>query len=128
MNDAEKVSPRDGQHTIALLRSDDAGRSVWSELAWPVEVQGQLYLSPQLAALSLRLRRSEPGYRTHWHVSHEPVLIVARRGVLRIGTRDGASRDFGPGDAFIAADALRDGEAFDEAVHVKLDGLPLATQ
>ena len=109
------------RHRVSLLRSNDAGLSVWGEASWRVEVRGQLFLSPQIAASSLRLRRSEPGYAVDWHVSQEPVLIVATRGVLRIGTRDGVTRDFGPAPgldaAFIAADRLRDGETFDDAVH-----------
>ena len=97
-----------------------------------------MVLSPRIDTSSLRLRRSEPGYFADWHVAGESVLIVIRRGVLQIGLRDGTTRDFAAGDAFIAADRLGEGEAFDpdrhghtaevvgdeplEAVHIKLQG------
>jgi hypothetical protein len=127
-------------HTLPTLITDEAGVSAFIDAAWPEEVRGGLVLSPRLGASSLRLRRSAPGYHAGWHVSGEPVLIVVRAGTLRIGLRGGGHRDFSAGDAFIAADALPDGEPFDpevhghtasvvgetplEAVHIKLAALP----
>lgn len=111
---------------------------MWVERAWPVESRGGMLLSPRIGCSSLRLRKSEPGYSTDWHVSGEPVLIIVRRGTLRIGLQDGSVKDFAAGDVFIAADRLPPGQCFDptlhghraevvggltlEAVHIKLDG------
>ncbi len=107
----------DGQQTLPMLITDASGRPAWTEKSWPEEARGGMVLSPRIACSSVRLRRSEPGYRADWHVAGEAVLIVVRSGVLRIGLRDGTSRDFITGDAFIAADALPEGETFDVDVH-----------
>lgn len=104
-------------HTLPTLITDEAGGSAFIDAAWPEEVRGGLVLSPRLGASSLRLRRSEPGYAADWHVAGEPVLIVVQSGTLRIGLRGGKHRDFSAGDAFIAADALPEGEPFDPVVH-----------
>jgi len=123
---------------LPVMTTDDTGRTVWNTRGFPAELRGGMRLTPRIAAGSLRLRTSEPGYVSDWHVAGEAVLIVVQRGVLRIELRDGSSRDFGPGDAFIAADGLGEGAGLDgeghghrarvvgdarlEAVHVKLEG------
>ena len=105
------------QHTLPALVNDEQGRSVWRSCDWPTETRGGMVLSPRIGSTSLRLRTSGPGYAADWHVAGEPVLIIIQQGTLRIGLRDGSGRDFGPGDAFIAADALPDDAAFDPALH-----------
>ena len=127
------------KHTLPTLITGEDGRTVWAQRDWPIEARGGMLLSPRIDCSSLRLRRSEPGYEADWHVAGDPTLIVVQKGTLRIGLRDGTTRDFGPGDAFIAADAVPGGEDFDpdrhghcaevvgdaalEAVHIKLTGL-----
>lgn len=102
---------------LQIMLTDAAGRTAWADRGFPAEARGGMRLTPRIGADSLRLRASEPGYLSDWHVAGEPVLILVRRGVLRIELRDGTARDFGPGDAFIAADRLADGEVFDMEVH-----------
>ncbi|MEM9415117.1 MAG: hypothetical protein AAGA29_06500 [Planctomycetota bacterium] len=130
-------------HTLPTLITDAHGVSVFTTAEWPAEARGGMVLSPRVGASSLRLRTSEPGYFADWHAAgprNEPVLIVVRRGVLRIGLRDGSHRDFAAGDAFVAADSVPEGETFDaerhghtaavvgdeplEAIHIKLAALP----
>ncbi|XAM00578.1 hypothetical protein OT109_04140 [Phycisphaeraceae bacterium D3-23] len=127
-------------HTLPTLITDEHGVSVFTTAQWPEESRGGMVLSPRIGASSLRLRTSRAGYKADWHVADEPVLIVVRRGTLRIGLRDGSHRDFTAGDAFVAADSVPEGEAFDaevhghtasvigdetlEAVHIKLAALP----
>ena len=100
-----------------------------------------MVLSPRINCSSLRLRQSKPGYVTDWHVAGEPVLIIIQQGTLRISLHNGERRDFGVGDAFIAADQLPDDVAFDpelhghiakvvsettlQAIHIKLDGFQI---
>ncbi|MFN3166010.1 MAG: hypothetical protein ACE37H_02985 [Phycisphaeraceae bacterium] len=129
-----------GKHTLPVLLTDLAGRCFWSDRHWPTHDRGGMRLTGRVGCSSLRLRSSAPGYATDWHGAGEPVLVLVRRGVLRIELRDGSARDFGPGDAFIAADAaVQSGDALIpegcpeghrarvigdaplEAVHVKLD-------
>ncbi len=123
---------------LPMLLSDPQGRSAWCTSDWPTELRGGMLLSPRIDCSSLRLRQSEPGYRSDWHVAGDATLILVRHGTLRLTLRDGSTRDFQPGDAFIAADRLREGESFDptlhghraevvgnqilEAVHIKLVG------
>ena len=105
------------RHTLPTLITGTDGRTVWSEQAWPNEARGGMLLSPRIDCSTLRLRSSEPGYKADWHVAGEPVLIVIRAGQLRLSLRDGSGRVFRAGDAFIAADAVPEGQAFDDAEH-----------
>lgn len=90
---------------------------MWVQALWPSELRAGMMLSPRIGCTSLRLRQSSPGYFADWHVAGEAVLILVRRGVLRITLRDESARDFAAGDAFIAADRVPEGCAFDEALH-----------
>ncbi|MEM9111224.1 MAG: hypothetical protein AAGC72_14495 [Planctomycetota bacterium] len=93
------------------------GRSRWLTREFPTETRGGMVLSPRIDCASLRLRQSKPGYFADWHVAGEPVLIVVQRGTLRIGLRDGETRDFNEGEAFIAADKIPEGQDFDPDCH-----------
>ena len=130
------MSDHADKHTLPTLITGEDGRSVWSQRDWPIEARGGMLLSPRIGCSSLRLRTSEPGYEAEWHVAGDPTLIIVRSGTIRLVLRDGTTRDFGPGEAFIAADAVPEGQGFDtdrhghraevigdtvlEAVHIKL--------
>ena len=117
------------------------GCSTWTTWEWPTEERGGMFISPRIDCSSLRIRQSKPGYFADWHVAGEPVLIIIQQGVLRIGLHDGEKRDFGEGEAFIAADKLPEGESFDperhghtakvvsettlRAIHIKLSDFPI---
>ena len=105
------------QHTLPTLITGDDGRTIWSQRNWPIEARGGMQLSPRIDCSSLRLRSSEPGYTADWHVAGDPTLIIIRSGVLRLILLDGSSRDFGSGDAFIAADKVPAGQDFDGTIH-----------
>ena len=130
----------ESQHRLPMLTTDADGRSVWVDTSWPTEPRGEMFLSPRIGCSSLRLRQSKPGYQADWHVAGEAVLIVVQQGTLRIGLHNGETRDFSEGEAFIAADKLPDGQAFDpdhqghtakvvsettlKAIHIKLRDFP----
>jgi len=120
---SDSISAMDQPHekhadtALPMLVTGTDGRTAWQTRRWPTQARGGMVLSPRIGCGSLRLRTSEPGYTADWHVADEPVLIVVQRGTLRIALRDGSTRDFSAGDAFIAADALADGEAFDNQRH-----------
>lgn len=123
---------------LPVLMNGASGQSVWSERNWPTEPRGGLVLTPRIGCSSLRLRTSKPGYVSDWHVAGDATLIIVQRGGLGLELRDASTREFLPGEAFIAADRLDDGQAFDdtlhghrarvisdenlEAVHIKLEG------
>jgi len=104
-------------HTLPTLVTDEAGLTAWTRRDWPTQARGGMLLSPRIDCSSLRLRKSEPGYQTDWHVAGDPTLIVIRRGRLKLILRDASERDFGPGEAFVAADDLPQGQAFDPSLH-----------
>ena len=104
-------------HMLDTLVTSEAGTTIWTRRRWKKEARAGMLLSPRIDCSSLRLRVSEPGYQADWHVAGDPTLIVVRSGRLRIVLRDGSERDFGPGDAFIAADQVPDGQAFDPLLH-----------
>ena len=130
------MSDHTDKHTLPALITGDDGRTVWAQRDWPIEARGEMLLSPRIGCTSLRLRKSEPGYTADWHVAGDPTLIIVRIGTLRLILRDSTTRDFGPGEAFIAADAVPEGEDFNpvhhghqaevvgdaalEAIHIKL--------
>lgn len=129
----------ENRYRLPVLETLRDGYSAWVTTEWPTEARGGMFLSPRIDCSSLRLRQSKPGYAADWHVAGEPVLIIVQRGTLRIGLRDGQARDFHSGEAFIAADKLPEGQAFDpdrhghtakvvgettlQAVHIKLTAL-----
>lgn len=126
---------------LPVLTSDAEGHSMWTTTEWPTEQRGGMLLSPRIDCSSLRIRQSKPGYAADWHVAGEPVLIIVQQGTLRISLHDGERRDFAAGQAFIAADTLPEGQAFDpqrhghcakvvsettlRAIHIKLQDFPL---
>lgn len=111
------MKERSENTVIPMLVTDQQGTSVWTERAWPTEPRVGMVLTDRVGCSSLRLRQSKPGYHADWHVAGDPTLIIVQQGALRIGLRDGSTRDFVAGQAFIAADAIPDGAAFDPDHH-----------
>ena len=66
-------------------------------------------LSEQQAALNFRLRSSDAGYESDWHVAGDPTLLIILAGVIEIELRDGSSMQFAKGDMFVAQDYLNGG-------------------
>jgi hypothetical protein len=132
----KQMSEPNFQHALPAMFTDAKGVTVWTDRTWPEEIRGGMLLSPRIDCSSLRLRKSEPGYRTGWHVAGDATLIIVRCGQMKLILRDGSERTFGPGEAFIAADDVPDGQEFDterhghrvevvgdetlEAIHIKL--------
>ncbi|UTW44124.1 hypothetical protein KFE80_06820 [bacterium SCSIO 12696] len=103
--------------TLPVLENPNSGPSLFTEQSLSLEDYNGLIISPRIDALNFRHRVSEPGYFSNWHVAGDPTLILIRRGILRIGLRDGSYRDFAAGDVFIAKDKLDDNESFNEQLH-----------
>ena len=105
------------QYTLPTLVTSKDGKTVWTQRNWDKEIRGGMNLSPRIDCTSLRLRTSEPDYTADWHVAADPTLIVVRHGQIKLILRDASDRVFGPGDAFIAADHVPDGQTFDPTLH-----------
>jgi len=102
---------------IPTIISNSNNESTFSEEVFPLTERGEMFLSPQISALNLRLRKSDVGYSSDWHVAGDPTLIIIQQGILRILLRDHSYRDFSQGDSFIAKDSLVNDQAFDTALH-----------
>jgi len=73
-----------------------------------IELKGDVawMLSEQQSALNFRLRSSDAGYQSDWHVAGDPTLLIVLSGVIEIELRDGSSQRFAAGEMFVAEDYL----------------------
>ena len=102
---------------IPTITTDSNHQSVFSTTSYEQEQRGGMLLSRRIEARNFRLRLSEPGYETAWHLAGDPTLIIVQNGTLRIELRDGSFREFSSGEQFIAADNLPADIPFDEEKH-----------
>lgn len=105
------------QLNITTISTDSHHISVFTESNFDQEIRGGMLLSHRIDAQNFRLRESEPGYETDWHLAGDPTLIIIRQGILRITLRNGSYLDFKAGDLFIAADNLPEDLVFDDKKH-----------
>jgi len=98
---------------IASVTNDGHGASFFSAREIALSGSSHWMLSDQQQALNFRLRFSENGYESDWHVAGDPTLLLILRGSIEIELRDGSSKVFSVGELFIAEDYLDDGVAFD---------------
>ena len=102
---------------IPTLTVNENFVTVFSEEAFPQHVRGGMNLTERIDALNLRIRTSEAGYESDWHVAGDPTLIVIQSGILRITLRNGEHKDFVTGSMFIAKDYLPEHIPFDAEKH-----------
>ncbi|CAN0011922.1 unnamed protein product [Heterosigma akashiwo] len=103
--------------TVPTVTVNEDFVSVFSESNYSTSVRGGMLLTDRIDAQNLRLRESSPGYFADFHVAGDPTLITIQQGILQISLRDGSSKNFGPGESFIASDFLPDGLEFDSTKH-----------
>ncbi|MEO1050593.1 MAG: hypothetical protein AAFX87_08195 [Bacteroidota bacterium] len=102
---------------IPVLTTDSTHISIFKEATFPETIRGGMILTDRINAQNLRLRVSEPGYTSDWHVAGDPTLIIIQQGTLRVILQDGSYKDFSAGDMFIAQDYLPEDIAFDPSKH-----------
>ena len=107
----------DNSYKVTVITIDEQYHSVFGEDYFPKDRRGGMLLSQRIDALNFRLRESEPGYVSDWHVAGDPTMIVVQQGIIRITLQNGEFRDFAAGDTFIARDFLPKDIAFDKLVH-----------
>ena len=105
------------QFVIVQITNHDNLASTFSEVKHEKLQMGGMLLTDRIDALNFRLRESEVGYKTGFHVAGDPTLIIIQQGTLRISLQNGESKDFSSGDMFIAKDFLPKHIPFDEAIH-----------
>ena len=91
---------------ITTISVDHNFISVFSEESYEQIMRGGMILTDRINAQNLRLRMSEPGYSTDWHVAGDATLIIIQKGTLRITLQNNEYKDFTTGDSFIAKDYL----------------------
>ena len=97
--------------------SNDGGNASYFD-THEIELSGEApwMLSDQQAALNFRLRSSEAGYQSDWHVAGDPTLLIILDGIIEIELRSGESKKFSKGDMFVASDYLDGGVGFDNTL------------
>ena len=87
------------------LYTDDKGYSQFRELDIEMNEAGNIgFLSDNITASSYQLRYSPPGYKSDFHNSMTPQWVFILSGTMRIGLRDGSTRDFKAGESFYSND------------------------
>jgi len=102
---------------ITTISTNKDHISVFGAKPFEQEIRGGMLLTNRIDAQNFRLRTSEPGYTTDFHLAGDPTLIIIRAGVLRIELQNGEHKDFTSGDMFIAEDNLPAGVEFDAEKH-----------
>lgn len=103
--------------SIPTITVNNNFTTVFSEEAFAQYARGGMNLTDRIDALNLRIRTSQVGYESDWHVAGDPTLIIVQCGILRIILRNGEYKDFGVGSMFIAKDYIPENIAFDPEKH-----------
>ena len=102
---------------MTTVTNDGSGPSEFSKREIVLSGDDLRRLSEQQPAENFRLRTSSADYSSGYHVAGDPTLLVILRGLFKLELRNGESREFGPGEMFIAQDFLANGIEFDDSKH-----------
>lgn len=103
--------------TIATITTNEQGISIFSEVEFDVNQRGGMYLTDQIAAKNFRLRKSDVGYSTDFHLAGDATFILILKGSLKIELQNGDFKIFNVGESFIAQDNLPDSIEFKDTIH-----------
>ena len=102
---------------ITTITTNESGISIFSEDDFEVHQRGGMFLTEQIASKNFRIRKSDVGYETEFHLSGDPTLIIILKGTLKIELQNGEFKTFSAGNLFIAKDNLPDNVVFDNKIH-----------
>ena len=102
---------------ITTITTNEYGISIFSEEEFKVNQRGGMFLTDQIAAKNFRIRKSDVGYATDFHISGDATMIIIQKGSLKIELQNGESRIFTIGESFIAKDNLSENIVFDSSIH-----------
>lgn len=102
---------------VATITTNETGISVFDEVEFDVNQRGGMFLTDQIASKNFRIRKSNLGYETDFHLSGDATFIVILKGTLKIELQNGDYKLFSAGDYFIAKDNLPDNILFDSNIH-----------
>jgi len=104
-------------YSITCITCDENGVSIFTQKTYPKSERNGMYLSEQIGSKNFRIRESDVGYKSFWHLAGDPTLIIVLQGILRITLQNNQYMDFGVGDMFIAADNLPTNAEFNPKIH-----------
>ena len=76
-----------------------------------------MFLTDQIASKNFRIRKSNAGYETDFHLAGDATFIIILKGSLKIALQNGDFKIFSSGDYFIAKDNLPENIIFDSKIH-----------
>ncbi len=102
---------------VTTITTNEFGISVFSDINFEVLQRGGLFLTEQIASKNFRIRKSDVGYTTDFHLSGDSTFIIIQKGSLKIELQNGDFKLFSSGDFFIAKDNLPSTIVFDNKIH-----------
>lgn len=102
---------------LPTIKTNENGISIFSELDFSVKQRGGMFLTEQIGSKNFRIRRSDVGYATDFHLAGDPTFIIIQKGSLKIELQNGDFKIFTVGDCFIAQDNLPEHIVFNNEIH-----------
>jgi hypothetical protein len=102
---------------VTTISTNKSGISVFSETDFEVHQRGGMLLTEQIASKNFRIRKSDIGYETDFHLSGDSTLIIILKGTLKIELQNGEFKTFSAGNSFIAKDDLPENVVFNNKIH-----------
>ncbi|MES2864583.1 MAG: hypothetical protein V4666_10725 [Bacteroidota bacterium] len=102
---------------IPTITTNENGISVFKNIDFSVQQRGGLFLTEQIGSKNFRIRKSDIGYETDFHLAGDATFIIIQKGSLKIELQNGNFQIFSPGDCFIAQDNLPENIEFDHTIH-----------
>ena len=102
---------------IPTITTNENGISIFSSIDFSVQQRGGLFLTEQIGSKNFRIRKSDIGYATDFHLAGDATFIIIQKGSLKIELQNGNFKIFMPGDCFIAQDNLPENIPFNNEIH-----------
>lgn len=102
---------------IPTITTNENGISIFSTIDFSVQQRGGLFLTEQISSKNFRIRKSDIGYETDFHLAGDATFIIIQKGSLKIELQNGNFKIFNPGECFIAQDNLPENISFDNSIH-----------
>lgn len=102
---------------IPTITTNENGISIFEETDFSIHQRGGLFLTEQIGSKNFRIRKSDVGYTTDFHLAGDATFIIIQKGSLKIELQNGEFKIFNPGDCFIAQDNLPEHIEFDNVIH-----------
>ena len=102
---------------VSTITTNDSGISVFDEIEFDVNQRGGMFLTDQIASKNFRIRKSNVGYETDFHLAGDATFIVILKGSMKIELQNSDYKIFSAGDYFIANDNLPENIIFDSKIH-----------